>query len=172
MDWKGCERKRPCFIWDTVWESACARQKNHKPRSWLSMSNRHKKPICWVRILETTINVVNRSQSPKFRRFSSTVEIIVKLISWLREMYKSPWVIGKHTLHGKGRRSVVVRTPYLGCFAVWCFKRIDKDHRLFRVRSARLTVIKTALSDVEPKVKSTCFGTSNKKDNARNSKMR
>jgi len=51
-------------------------------------------------------------------------------------MYKSLWVIGKHTLHGTGRRNVLVRTPHLGRFAVWCLQRINKEHRLSRMRSA------------------------------------
>lgn len=88
-----------------------------------------------------TINVVIRSERPKLRLFRWKAEIILKVILWLREMYKSLWVIGKHTLHGKGRRNVLVRTQHLGCFAVWCLKRINKEHRLSRVGSATLTVV-------------------------------
>jgi len=144
-------------MWGAVSESACAGQKNHKPQSWFSMSNRHQKPICWVGIVSTTINVLIRSERPKLRLFRWRAEIILKLIRWLRKTYKSLWVIGKHTLHGRGRCNVLVRTPCFGCFAVWCSKRVNKEHRLSRLRSARLTVVETALSDVELKVKSTCY---------------
>jgi hypothetical protein len=46
-------------------------------------------------------------------------------------------------------------------------KRINKDHRLSRVRSTGLTVIKIALREAELKVRYTCFGGSNRTGNVR-----